>query len=534
MAGSDAFESLRRGFCWDIPDRFNIADAICDRWAAREPDRVALLIKRPGGEIERRTYGALRHDSLALAAGLARRGVGRGDRVALLLPQGFEAAVAHVAIARLGAIAVPCALAFGPDALAFRLRDSGARALVTCAAGVATYARIETPPPALGLVVSTDEADRGALDYAALIAERGAVETADTGPDDPALMIYTSGTTGQAKGALHGGRVLLGHLRGFRLTHDGFPADGDIAWTPADWAWAGGLLNLMMPALHDGVPVLAQSATKFDAAAAFALMAEAGVTRAFIPPTALRLMARVERPTTGLKLRSVVSAGERLGEASWEWSRTGLGVPVNEVYGQTECNYVIVSSAALGASRPGFTGLGGPGHEVGVFTAEGRRAEPGEVGEIRIRRPDPVMFLGYWRQPDATAEKFDGDWFCTGDQAAVDADGFFRFVGREDDLITSSGYRIGPADIEDCLARHPAVALAAVVGRPDALRTTIVKAFVQLKPGAAPSDALAEELSHFVRDRLSAHEYPREVEFVEEIPLTTSGKVIRKALRERE
>jgi acetyl-CoA synthetase len=534
MAGPDAFDTLRRSFRWDIPDRFNIADAICDRWAEREPDRVALLVKRPGGPIEAKSYGALRDDSLALAAGLASRGVRRGDRVALLLPQGFEAAVAHVAIARLGAVAVPCALAFGPDALAFRLSDSGASALVTCGAGVATWKRIETSPLTLGLVISTDGAEGGALDYAELVAGGGWVETADTGPDDPALMIYTSGTTGAPKGALHGGRVLLGHLPGFRLTHEGFPAEGDIAWTPADWAWAGGLLNLMMPALHDGVPVLAHPASKFDPAGAFALMADAGVTRAFIPPTALRLMARVERPAAGLRLRSVVSAGERLGEASWEWSRTGLGVPLNEVYGQTECNYVIVSSAALGASRPGFTGLSGPGHEVGVFAADGRRAEVGEIGEIRIRRPDPVLFLGYWRQPEATAEKFDGDWFCTGDQAAIDADGFFRFVGREDDVITSSGYRIGPADIEDCLARHPAVALAAVVGKPDALRTMLVKAFVQLKPGTASSEALGEELGHFVRDRLSAHEYPREVEFVNEIPLTTSGKVIRKALRERE
>ncbi|MFC7053385.1 AMP-binding protein [Hansschlegelia quercus] len=533
MAGPDAFESLRRSFRWDIPNRFNIAEAICDRWAARDPDRVALLVKRPGKSIEPKSYGVLREDSLALAAGLKSRGVAGGDRVVLLLPQGFEAAVAHVAIARLGAVAVPCALAFGPDALAFRLADSGARALVTCASGVATYGRIETPP-ALDLIVSTEGAENGALDYGALVAERGAVETADTGPDDPALMIYTSGTTGAPKGALHGGRVLLGHLPGFRLTHAGFPAEGDVAWTPADWAWAGGLLNLMMPALHDGVPVLAQPTSKFDPEGAFVLMAEAGVTRAFIPPTALRLMARVERPATGLRLRSVVSAGERLGEASWEWSRTALGVPVNEVYGQTECNYVIVSSAAHGASRPGFTGLSSPGHEVGVFTGDGRCAAFGEIGEIRIRRPDPVMFLCYWRQPEATADKFEGEWFCTGDQAAVDADGFFRFVGREDDVITSSGYRIGPADIEDCLARHPAVALAAVVGRPDPLRTSVVKAFVQLKPGVDPSEALGEELSHFVRDRLSAHEYPREVEFVDEIPLTTSGKVIRKALRERE
>lgn len=529
---ADAFEDLRRKFRWDIPTRFNIAEAICDRWAAREPDRVALWLKRPGRGLEAISYGALRAASLALAAGLARRGLRRGDRAAILLPQGAEAVVAHLAISRLGAIAVPCALAFGPDALSYRLSDSGARALLTSAAGLATLARIEAPLAALEIVVSTDGAQSGALDYGALIAEGGGVETEETGPDDPALMIYTSGTTGSPKGALHGGRVLLGHLPGFRLTHQGFPADDDVAWTPADWAWAGGLLNLMMPALHDGVAVVAQGPTKFDPAAAFALMSEAGVTRAFIPPTALRLMARAERPRALPPLRSVVSAGERLGEASWEWAEKGLGAAVNEVYGQTECNYVIVSSHALGASRAGLTGLAAPGHDVGLFRDDGRPAAPGETGEIRIRRPDPILFLGYWRQPETTAEKFDGDWFRTGDLATRDEDGFFRFVGREDDLITSSGYRIGPTDIEDCLARHPAVALAAVVGKPDELRTTIVKAFVQLRPGFSPSGALAEELSLFVRERLSAHEYPREVAFVEDIPLTTSGKVIRRALRD--
>ncbi|HVI30203.1 AMP-binding protein [Hansschlegelia sp.] len=532
----DPYEKLRGNFRWRLPARFSLAEAICDRWASRSPGRTALLTKRAGEPLAATSYGELRAASQALAAALARRGVSRGDRVAIFLPQGAEAVAAHVAASRLEAIAMPLALAFGPDALSFRLRDSGARALVTCAAGLAKLREVSEPLPALETIVSTDGADGEALDYAALVAAGGGVEPAATTPDDPALMIYTSGTTGPPKGALHAGRVLLGHLPGFRMTHDGFPRPGDLAWTPADWAWAGGLLNLLMPALHYGVPVVAQPVTKFDPAGSFALIEEAGVRNAFIPPTALRLMAQIDGPEGRLRtpLRSLVSAGERLSEASFEWAQEALGTPVNEVYGQTECNYVLASAAALGVSKAGFTGKPVPGHRVAVLDPEGRTCAPNEAGEICVRAPDPVMFLEYWRQPEATAARFRDGLLTTGDQAVVDAAGYFRFLGRDDDVITSSGYRIGPSDIEDCLARHPAVALAAVVGKPDPLRTEIVKAFVQLKPGSEPSPALAQELSRFVRERLSAHEYPREVAFVEALPLTTTGKLIRRALRDAE
>ena len=534
MPQDDAYWSLYDAFRWEIPQKFNIAEAICDRWAKPEPDRLAILTKRPGEPLSPTTYGELATASHALAAALAGRGVSRGDRIAVLLPQGAEAAAAHLAASRLAAVAMPLALAFGPDAISFRLRDAGASAIVTNAAGLEKLAEIAESLPRL-VVVSTDGAEGEALDYAALVASGGEVPPADTTPDDPALMIYTSGTTGPPKGALHGGRVLLGHLPGFRLTHDGFPRKGDLGWTPADWAWAGGLLNLMMPCLHDGVAVVAQPVTKFDPDAAFALIEEAGVRNAFIPPTALRLMAQTKDPRArfpGMALRSLVSAGERLGEGSFDWAREAFGVPVNEVYGQTECNYVLASFAHLGVSKAGFTGKPVPGHEVALFREDGTPCAAGEQGEIRIRAPDPVMFLEYWNKPEATREKFEGEWLATGDQAVTDDDGYFRFIGRDDDVITSSGYRIGPSDIEDCLGRHPAVALSAVVGKPDEMRTEIVKAFVQLKSGVVGDDALAEELKRFVRERLSHHEYPREIAFVAELPLTTTGKLVRRLLRE--
>ncbi len=299
---------------------------------------------------------------------------------------------------------------------------------------------------------------------------------------------------------------------------------------------AGGLLNALLPSLYHGVPVVFGPFKPFEAEAALALMAEAEVHNAFLPPTALKMMRGVSRPRDrfDLRLRSIGSAGESLGREAYDWTRTALGVTANEFYGQTECNYVVGSAERLGVSRAGAIGKPIPGHRVAVIDARGREAcRPRRSARSPSVSPDPVMFLGYWQQPEATAAKFLGDWLMTGDQGIRDRDGYIRFVGRDDDVITSAGYRIGPGEIEDCLIGHPAVALAAVVGKPDPLRTEIVKAFVVLKPGHAPSDALAADIKRHIRTRLSAAEYPREVAFVDAIPLTTTGKVIRRVLRDQ-
>jgi acetyl-CoA synthetase len=349
------------------------------------------------------------------------------------------------------------------------------------------------------------------------------------------MMIYTSGTTGQPKGALHAHRVLLGHLPGAELPHFPFPQKGDRFWTPADWAWAGGLLDVLLPSLHHGMPVVARKLDKFDPADAFALMARAQVRNAFIPPTALRMMRAAANPQGryDFKLRSVGSGGESLGIEALEWGKSALGLVINEFYGQTECNLVLGSCAQLGMLKPGAIGKPVPGHTVAVIGRDGAVLNAGELGQIAVKRPDPVMFLEYWGKPEATRDKFIGDWMTTGDQGVMDEDGYFSFVGRDDDVITSAGFRIGPGEIEDCLIRHPAVALAAVVGKPDALRTEIVKAFIVLKKSHVASDALTAEIQSFVKTRLSAHEYPREVAFIDDMPMTTTGKVIRRLLRER-
>ncbi len=529
---TDPYLAWRERFRWALPQRYNIGIDIADRWARIAPDRPAVLTPLPDGGIDVLTYGALADRSNRLANVLLQAGIGAGDRVAILLPQGPEVPIAHAAIYKLGAIAVPLAALFGIDAIAYRLADSGACALITNAAGLAK-ATAGGGASGLALILSCDGDDGAARDLGRAIAQASPDFTAvETRPDDPALMIYTSGTTGQPKGALHGHRVLLGHLPGVAMPHDGFPQAGDRLWTPADWAWAGGLLNILLPGLHHGVPVVAQPPGRFDPEAAFDLIARMGVRNAFVPPTALRMMRSTGAAPRETGLRTLASGGEALGAETLAWGREALGLTINEFYGQTECNLVLASSAALGVCRPGAIGKPVPGHDVAVIRPDGSCCAVDEEGQIAVRRPDPVMFLRYWNKPEATNAKFIGDWMTTGDQGFVDADGFFRFVGRDDDIITSAGYRIGPGEVEDCLLRHPAVSLAAVVGKPDALRTEIVKAFVVLKQGHRASDALVREIQDFVRMRLSPHEYPREIAFRDALPMTTTGKIIRRALRE--
>jgi acetyl-CoA synthetase len=530
------YDTLYRQFRWQVPARYNIGVDVCDRWAAAEPDRLAILHARPDGRDDAISYGALRETSNRLANVLRAHGIARGDRVAILLPQAPEVAASHIAIYKLGAVALPLAVLFGVDALSFRLQNSGAAALITSAQGVERIAEIRNVLPDLKLVLSLDGEADGALDFAASLARASSDFTpVDTAADDPAMMVYTSGTTGQPKGALHGHRVLIGHFPGVETHHDFFPQPGDRIWTPADWAWAGGLLNVLLPSLHYGVPVVARRMEKFDPEDAYALMARLKIHNAFIPPTALRMLRAARNPQGrhDIKMRSIGSGGESLGAETYEWGKSAFGLTINEFYGQTECNLVLSACGALGVSKAGAIGKPVAGHSVAVIDRDGHPLRAGEPGQIAVKRPDPVMFLEYWGNGQATRDKFIGDWMTTGDQGVMDDEGYISFVGRDDDVITSAGFRIGPGEIEDCLIRHPAVALAAVIGKPDPLRTEIVKAFIVLKKGHTPSDALASDIQSFVKTRLSGHEYPREVAFIDAMPMTTTGKVIRRLLRER-
>ena len=533
---SDSYDALIRDFRWRLPARYNMGVDVCDKWAAG-PVRPALIHQRADGRLEPYSFQDLKRLSDKLANAFQAHGIERGARIGILLPQAPETAVAHIAAYKLGAIAVPLFTLFGPEALAYRLENSGAKALVTDAAGVAKLAEIRGDLPALSLVLSVDGPGDGVLDFhGELDKASDSFTPVDTAADDPALIIYTSGTTGPPKGALHAHRVLLGHLPGVELPQEFFPQSGDLFWTPADWAWIGGLLDVLLPAWHHGVPVLAHRFAKFDPEAAFALMARHGVRNAFMPPTALKMMRRVERPRERwpYALRSMGSGGETLGEELLDWGRATFGLTINEFYGQSECNLIVANCAGLMPVRPGAMGRPVPGHALAVVEAAGNPLPTGAAGTVAVKRPDPVMFLAYWRNPEATAAKFAGDWLLTGDMARQDEDGYLHFLGRDDDVITSGGYRIGPGEIEDCLLRHPAVAMAAAVGVPDPERTERVKAFLVLNDGYEAGGALAREIQAWVKTRLAAHEYPREVAFLDALPMTATGKIMRRELRGRD
>ena len=527
------FDEIRERFRWSVPARYNIGADICDRHAGIG-DRPALHCENARGEERTFTFAVLKRLADRFANALAGLGVRGGDRVGIILPQRIETAVAHIAVYRLGAVALPLSVLFGPDALAYRLADSGARALVTDAARRDLVESIRGDLDDLEHVIPCDGEAGGFWDL--IGAASDAFTPADTAADDPALLIYTSGTTGPPKGALNAHRCLLGNLPGFELSHDFFPHEGDLMWSPADWAWTGGLLDALVPALRYGVPVLGFDGGRFDPERAFALIGKYRVRNAFIPPTALKLMMQVPEATArhGVSMRSIMSAGEQMGAEVFHRVDETLGVKVNEMWGQTEANYLVGNCAAVMDVRPGSMGKPYPGHTVGIIDEHGNPVPDGTVGELAPRRGDPVMFLGYWGREDATREKLTGDWFRTGDLGYRDAEGCYWYMGRKDDVISSAGHRIGPGEIEDCLLKHPAVRQAAVIGAPDALRGQRVKAFVVLAPGHVGSAALVEDIQRSVRTRLAAHEYPREVEFIDELPLTTTGKIRRIELRERE
>jgi acetyl-CoA synthetase len=532
-----SYDEVYRSFHWPIPEYYNIGADVCDKWAD-ERYRLALIYEDESGRTEKYTFWDIKRLSNRLANALRAQGITRGDRVAILLPQCPETAIAHIAVYKLGAIAVPLFTLFGPDALEYRLVNSGTKAIITDGANIEKVLQIRDRLTDLQLLfVSRGKPEAGVTDFWEAL-EKGATrfDPVPTKADDPALIIYTSGTTGPPKGALHAHRVVLGHIPGVEFFHNFFPKKEDVYWTPADWAWIGGLIDVLLPSWHHGVPVVAYRARKFDPEQAFYFIAKYGIRNAFMPPTALKMMRQVKDPRKRYEysMRTIGSGGETLGEELLDWGRRVMDLEINEFYGQTEVNLVVGNCCEIMPIRKGSMGKPIPGHRVEVVDQAGAVVPSGTVGEIAILRPDPVMFLNYWKNPQATREKFIGDWSLTGDLGKKDEDGYLWYVARKDDIITSSGYRIGPAEVEDCLIRHPAVAISAVIGTPDPVRTEIVKAFIVLKPGTPANEDLASDIKEFVKTRLAAHEYPREIEFVTELPMTTTGKIIRGELRRRD
>jgi acetyl-CoA synthetase len=521
-----------------VPAHFNIAAACCRRHA-HDAFRVALYWEDEEGATSTHTFRDLQEQANRLSNALAGLGVKRGDRVGIILPQRPETAVAHIACYQMGAVAMPLSILFGPEALEYRLQDSAAAAALVDTASLPNLAPIRDRLPSLKHVIGVAGArESWAHSWESLLAKASSVfAEVETDADEAALLIYTSGTTGPPKGALMPQRVLLGNIPGFVHSHDLYPQPGDLFWSPADWAWTGGLMDALLPSLFHGLPLLGYRG-RFDAEKAFWLMQKYGVRNAFLFPTALKMMMKAvpePRKRYRLSLRSIMSAGESVGDAVFDWSRSALDVTINEMFGQTEINYIVGNSHTLWPAKPGSIGRPYPGHRVACIDDAGNEVPAGEVGEVAAWSVgDPVFFLEYWNNLDATRRKYTGNWCRTGDLARRDEDGNFWYQGRSDDMFKSAGYRIGPSEIENCLVKHPAVANAAVIGVPDPERTNIVKAFVVLSPGHEGSAALQAELQRHVRGKLAPYEYPKEIEFLEGLPMTTTGKVQRRVLRLRE
>lgn len=528
------YEEIYHSFKWEIPEYYNIGVDICDKWA-NQRYRLALLYRDQEGKEQKYTFWELKNLSNQLANALIANGIAKGDRVGVLLPQCPETLISHISIYKLGGVVIPLFILFGPQALEYRLGDSQAKGVITDRANLPKILETRDHLPNLKMVMVVDsEGEESILDFWGSVEKGSRYFTpVSTIAEDPALIIYTSGTTGPPKGVLHAHRVLLGHLPGVEFHHNLFPKEGDFFWTPADWAWIGGLIDALLPSLHHGIPTLAYRAGKFDTEEAFYLIAKYGVRNSFMPATVLNMMRQVENPRGryDYKMRSIGSGGETLGEGLLQWGREVMDLEINEFYGQTECNLVVGNCAEVLKPISGSMGRAVPGHVVEIINENGEVVKPGEYGEIAVKSPDPVMFLGYWGNPEATEEKFIGDWLRTGDMGKKDENGYFWFIGREDDVIESGAYRIGPGEVEDCLMKHRAVALVAVVGVPDKIRGEIVKAFIVPKEGMEVNKALEDELKQFVKTRLEAYAYPREIEFIKDLPRTTTGKIMRKELR---
>lgn len=530
------YDEVWNNFKWNIPQQYNIADDVCERWAD-DPDRIALIYEDAQRVVTRYTFADIRRHANQLANTLRGLGMVRGDRVTLLLAQDPECAIAHVACWKAGMISGPCSVLFGSDAIAYRLNDSGARALITDSANYPKVAAVRAQCPRLEHVLVIDGAPAGALDFWRAIADASTAFTNEkTAAEDTAWISYTSGTTGMPKGSVQPHRMMLGHMPSLEFIYDFFPQPRDVLWSPADWAWMAGLMDVLMPGWFHGCTVVATAMKGFDAEQAYRILAEHQVTLALLTPTMLKLMRQVPEPLSRyrLALRAILSGGEAVGAGLLEWAQQELGLSINEGFGQTECNVILGNNGKVFPIKPGSLGKPTPGTVVRIIDDLGNELPPGQEGHIACKRPHPVMLKEYLNKPEATRDKFIGDWLITGDVGHMDEDGYFWFHGRGDDVITSSGYRIGPGEIEDALLKHDAVQMAAAIGVPDPVRTEIIKAFIILKAGVQPSDALAEELRDFVRSRLARHEVPRLIEFVDSLPMTTTGKIMRRELRQRE
>ncbi len=524
-----SYEEMCAAHRWEVPERYNIARDVCDK---HERGRLAMVWEDWRGKERRVSFGELQDLSNRFANVLDAIGVERGDRVATLLPSLPETAAVFLGTYKHGAILLSMSVLYGDSGIEHRLRDSQAKVVVTDAAN-----RHRIPVGIVEQVVVMDgRGEASDVDFGEAMGRASdSYEVVDTGADDPAQLYYSSGTTGAAKGILHAHRYLLAHEE-FEFCHD--VRDGELFHGSGEWAWAAGICPLLGPWRYGAVALVQARKAGYDPEEHLSFLSKHGVQNMFTTPTALRAMTGVADAGTSHpmpELRVTCSAGEPLNPEVIRWFRDQYGITVLDYYGLTE-SYPLCGNFPTVEVREGSMGRPMPGWEVAILDEDEQPLGPGERGEICLRaRTNPHYPLGYWNRPDSdTEEVFGGDWFHTKDAAELDEDGYVWYAGRADDVIISAGYRIGPFEVESACVEHPAVKEAAAVASPDPRRGDIVKAFIVLASGHSPSDELASEIKRHVRERHSAYAYPREIEFVGDLPKTLTGKIRRVELREQE
>jgi acyl-coenzyme A synthetase/AMP-(fatty) acid ligase len=535
----------RASYRLEVPERYNYARDVVDAWAMREPSKLALLAVGPdGGDPRRFSFADLARSSDRAARFLTAQGVRKGDRVFVMLPRVSDWYDVILGCIKLGAIPMPGTTLLTPRDIAYRIAQAEAGVAVVDAEGTSKVDQVATDCPSLRTRICLADDARPDVVGDWLSWTDGLAEAGDGPPDaeptradDPMLLYFTSGTVAHPKMVLHTqASVGIGHQITARFWQDLKPTD--LHWTVSDFGWAKAAWGKLFGQWALGAAnFLWDVRGKPDFDLMLRLIGEHGVTTFCAPPTVYRALVLLDLASYDWsRLRHCVSAGEPLNPEVIKVWQQATGLTIYDGYGQTETVNLLANYRCLEV-RPGSMGKPTPGFDVVVVDDDGKVLGPGEEGHVAVRvRPErPVgLFTEYWRDPQATAAAFRGDFYYTGDRAEVDEDGYFWFVGRSDDVILSAAYRIGPFEVESALVEHPAVAEAAVVGKPDPERGQVVKAFVVCAPGSQPSDELARELQEHCRTVTAPYKYPREVEFTDELPKTISGKIRRVELRERE
>lgn len=533
----DSYEEAVDAFEWEVPETFNIADAVCGRWA-EEPDgkrRVALFYEGEDGTEETHTFWQVQRQANRVSNALAEAGVDRGTRVGIVLPQRPETLFANLGVLQLGGISVPLSVLYGTDGLRYRLDHSETEVVIVGEQRAGLVEDLRSDLDALETVITVDAdaaEDVGDATWDETVGTADPTfETVETDPEDSAYIIYTSGTTGKPKGAHHAHRKLLGYVPGWQMINE-FPDESAVHYSPSGWSWVGGLFAVVWGAWYHGQPVVGYGG-QFEPEPVYEVIEKYGATHTLLTSTMVRMLREVDHAQYDLDVEVVPSGGETVAADIYDYVEDAWGAHVNEIYGQTECNFLVATTHQWMDVEPEATGKPAPGHEIAVVDEEtGEECEDGEIGQIAVKRPDPSMLLDYWNQPDLTEDLFVGDWMLTGDAGSMDEEGWLYYEGRADDVIITSGYRVSPLEVEDTLREHEAVNDAVVVGVDDQERGTVVKAYVQTGPDVSPDDSLTEDLQTFVREREAAYKYPRVIEYVDEFPTTVSGKIQRHKLEE--